>query len=249
MMNSRKLITTLLLMVAAFTTSHSASAAISLDRTRIVFSGQEKSTSLGVANENKQYPYLAQSWLEDEQGRRVNSPLTALPPLQRIEPGARGQVKIQALDNIAQALPQDRESLFYFNLREIPPVSDKPNTLQIALQTRIKMFYRPAALASGAEEGVWQKNLTLTKQGDRYEISNPSPYYVTVVDVARGLKSASVKEFMPLMIEPFGKKPLTVGVAAAGSSPVLTLIDDYGARPQAQFTCSGSTCRVSSVSR
>ncbi|MEX6226452.1 fimbria/pilus periplasmic chaperone [Providencia hangzhouensis] len=33
-------------------------------------------------------------------------------------------------------LPQDRESLFYFNLREVPPKSDKDNVLQIALQTQ-----------------------------------------------------------------------------------------------------------------
>ncbi len=31
-------------------------------------------------------------------------------------------------------LPQDRETVYYFNLREIPPKSNKPNTLQIALQ-------------------------------------------------------------------------------------------------------------------
>ncbi|WP_223346554.1 fimbria/pilus periplasmic chaperone, partial [Escherichia coli] len=40
----------------------------------------------------------------------------------------------------------DRESLFYYNVREIPPKSGKANTLQIALQTRIKLFWRPKAL-------------------------------------------------------------------------------------------------------
>jgi P pilus assembly chaperone PapD len=48
-------------------------------------------------------------------------------------------VKVQALP-AAKSLPQDRETVYYFNLREIPPRSDKANTLQIALQTRIKLF-------------------------------------------------------------------------------------------------------------
>ncbi len=51
-------------------------------------------------------------------------------------------------------LPQDRESLFYFNLREIPPRSDKPNSLQLALQTRIKFFYRPQSLVVEPEAHV-----------------------------------------------------------------------------------------------
>ncbi|MDN8683057.1 fimbria/pilus periplasmic chaperone, partial [Staphylococcus aureus] len=79
-----------------------------------------------------------QGWMEDVNGQKVESPLIVLPPIQRIEPGDKSQIKIQALPDIAK-LPQDRESVFYFNLREIPPRSDKPNVLQIALQTRIKL--------------------------------------------------------------------------------------------------------------
>lgn len=62
-------------------------------------------------------------------------------------------------------LPQDRESLFYFNLREIPPKSSKPNTLQLALQTRIKLFYRPAPLAVNPNDKPWQEKVTLTREG------------------------------------------------------------------------------------
>ncbi|MED5672825.1 fimbria/pilus periplasmic chaperone, partial [Enterobacter hormaechei] len=101
----------------------------SMDRTRIIFEGMQKSVSLNVANNNKQLPYLAQDWIENEKGEKITSPLIVLPPIQRIEPAKSSQVKIEALPAI-NSLPQDRESLFYFNLREIPPKSDKPNTLQ-----------------------------------------------------------------------------------------------------------------------
>lgn len=102
-----------------------ATAAVSLDRTRVIFDGAAKSVSLRLTNENKTLPYLAQGWVEDAQGKKITDPLVLLPPVQRIEPCEQSQIKVQSTAGI-QRLPQDRESLFYFNLREIPPKSSKP---------------------------------------------------------------------------------------------------------------------------
>jgi chaperone protein PapD len=220
-----------------------ANAAIALDRTRVIFDGSVQSVSLSVSNQNKQLPYLAQGWLEDVQGNKIQSPLTVLPPVQRIEPGKPSQVKIQALP-AAKMLPQDRESLYYFNLREIPPKSNKPNSLQIALQTRIKLFYRPAPIAPERNAAPWQEQLTLTKQGDKYLVNNPTPYYVTIVDAASRKDAASPQNFEPFMVPPKSSLPLTVSAGSVGGSPVLTYINDYGGRPQLTFSCSGNSCTV-----
>lgn len=67
--------------------SLSATAAVSLDRTRIIVEAKTPSVSLTIANESHQLPYLAQGWIEDQQGRKINSPFTVLPPVQRIEAG------------------------------------------------------------------------------------------------------------------------------------------------------------------
>ncbi len=133
---------------------YSVYAAIALDRTRVVFDGSEKSVSLNISNENKQLPYLAQGWIEDDKGNKITSPLTVLPPVQRVEANAKSQVKVQGLPAV-NGLPQDRESLFYFNLREIPPRSDKPNTLQVALQTRIKLFYRRKSASGDSNNNAY----------------------------------------------------------------------------------------------
>jgi len=220
-----------------------AQAAIALDRTRVIFDGDQKSVSLSVSNQNKQLPYLAQGWIEDEQGNKIQSPLTVLPPVQRIEPGKPSQVKIQALP-AAKLLKQDRETVYYFNLREIPPKSNKPNTLQIALQTRIKLFYRPAAVAMDKNATPPQEQLTLTKQGNTYVVNNPTPYYVTIVDAATKKGVEGVKGFEPVMVPPKDKLPLTVNASSLGNSPVLTYVNDYGGRPQLTFSCSGTTCNV-----
>ncbi|CAM3829658.1 fimbria/pilus periplasmic chaperone [Serratia silvae] len=221
----------------------SAMAAIALDRTRVIFDGSVTSVSLDVSNQNKQLPYLAQGWIEDEQGNKIQSPLTVLPPVQRIEPGKPSQIKIQALPAVKQ-LKQDRETVYYFNLREIPPKSSRPNTLQIALQTRIKLFYRPAGIAMDNNGTPPQEQLTLSKQGDKYVVNNPTPYYVTIVDAGNNKKGPGVNGFEPLMVPPQGSLPLTVSATAVGSSPVLTYVNDYGGRPQLSFTCSGSICKV-----
>jgi len=222
-----------------------ATAAISLDRTRIIFNGNDKSTSMSISNENKQLPYLAQGWIEDASGKKISNPLTVLPPVQRLEPGAKSQIKVQGLP-AAGTLPQDRETLFYFNLREIPPKSTKPNTLQLALQTRIKLFYRPDAIAvtNPQSSAPWQEKLTLTKQGDCFQVYNPTPYYVTLVDASSKKGGASAPGFEPLMVAPKSSAPLKVAAPALGNTPVLTYVNDYGGRPQLTFSCHGASCQV-----
>ncbi|WP_412779161.1 fimbria/pilus periplasmic chaperone [Morganella psychrotolerans] len=242
---SVKQISITVLAAAMLTATIQVQAAIALDRTRIIFNGAEKSVSLNVSNLNKELPYLAQGWIEDQSGQKVSAPLVVLPPVQRIEPGDKSQVKIQAIPDIA-ALPQDRESVFYFNLREIPPRSNRQNVLQIALQTRIKLFYRPEAIYATQTDltNPWQEKITLTRKGNNYEVNNPTAYYVTIVDALTGLQGKSLDGFTPLMVAPKSQGTLNLSAAALGNVPVLTYINDYGGRPQLQFSCQGTQCSV-----
>ncbi|EMN0829957.1 fimbria/pilus periplasmic chaperone [Providencia rettgeri] len=223
--------------------SSTANGAVSMDRTRVIFEGNQKSISLNISNNNKQLPYLAQGWIENTEGQKIQSPLVVLPPVQRLEPGKSSQVKIEALSAI-NTLPQDRESLFYFNLREIPPKSEKPNTLQIALQTRVKLFYRPKSIIPEKNGTPWQEKLTLEKQGDMYVVKNPTPYYVTIINATANTNSTNAKEFIPLMVPPFGQDNLGEKASLLGSSPVLTYINDFGGRPTLAFRCQSATCNV-----
>lgn len=233
------------LTILALGLSHDANAAVGLDRTRVIFDGGKDATSVNITNNNTQLPYLAQGWIEDEAGKKITSPLIVLPPVQRLEPGKQSQMKVQALP-AAKTLPQDRETVYYFNLREIPPRSDKPNTLQIALQTRIKLFYRPQAITPTQQDlsNPWQEKLTLTREGDRYQVNNPTPYYVTLVDARSAKDGKTLPGFEPLMIPPKGSLALGPTVKALGSTPHLAYVNDYGGRPLMAFTCSDNTCKV-----
>lgn len=217
-------------------------AAIALDRTRVVFNESDKSISLNISNENNQLPYLVQAWIEDENGKKINSPITVVPPLQRLEAQAKSQVRLLTLPDISK-LPKDRESIFYFNLREIPPRSDKPNTLQIALQTKVKLFYRPVAIIVNEVDHTapWQEKLLMKREGKKYSLENPTPYYVTIVSATTGTKK-DINEFNPLMLSPFSSGYLNVTAQQLGDSPILTYINDYGGHPQLSFQCNKSTC-------
>lgn len=222
------------------TVSLAAHASVTPDRTRLVFNESDKSISVTLRNNNEKLPYLAQSWLEDEKGNKITSPLAVLPPVQRIDAMMNGQVKIQALPDI-HTLPSDRESLFYYNVREIPPKTGKANTLQIALQTRIKLFWRPKALENVSMKNPWQHKVTLTRSGQEFTVNNPTPYFVVISNASAQKNGNPAAGFSPLVISPKTSVPLKVKM---DSVPVLTYVNDYGARMPLFFTCTGNTCQV-----
>lgn len=229
------------LMVASVCFMQFANAAISLDRTRVIFNGDEKSLALNITNENQQLPYLAQVWLEDSEHKKITTgPLVVTPPVQRMEAGGKSQVRIMTVPAISN-LPKDRESLFYFNLREIPPKSEKPNVLQIALQTQVKLFYRPVAIKT-APNTEWQKNVVVHRESGGVRISNPTPYYVTIIGLGNSKKEAETGKFDAVMLAPKSDEKIK---SAEVSTPWLTFIDDYGGRPSYEFKCTGQECKAS----
>ncbi|WP_390901199.1 fimbrial biogenesis chaperone [Serratia ficaria] len=229
------------LLLALSVGSVTAQAALTLDRTRVIYNADLKSISLNINNDNKKLPFLAQAWIEDSENRKVTSPLVVMPPLQRINAGERSLVRI-AKSQAAASLPGDRETLFYFNLREIPPRPEKSNVMQIALQSQIKLFYRPAALMP-EKNAVWQDKLVFNKFAGGLRIENPSPYYVTLSGMKRKTHKeggGEVRGFKPTMIAPKSSVAITLP-GPVPDSFVVTYINDYGGQPELKFSCRGGT--------
>ncbi|SSN06714.1 fimbrial protein StfD [Klebsiella pneumoniae] len=70
MMSVKQTRLSVLAVAAVLLASAQSHAAIALDRTRVIFNGAEKSVSLNVSNLNKELPYLAQGWIEDQNGEK-----------------------------------------------------------------------------------------------------------------------------------------------------------------------------------
>lgn len=223
----------------------SSQAALSVNRSRFIFDENEKTVSVLVTNTDKLTPYLAQGWLEDENDKKVPGPMMVLPPLQRMEPGEKTIVRIMALPDVDK-LPKDRESVFYFNMREIPPKSEKNNVLTLAMQTRLKIFWRPESIKvdPSATNIPGIKNITLKKTIEGYIISNPTPYHITFVDVLNDVKTGKDK-MKPLMVKPkctallpFNNDMKTMG---------LVFVNDFGTKQVLNFECNEGVCAAKSI--
>jgi P pilus assembly chaperone PapD len=140
----------------------------------------------------------------------------------------------------AALLPQDRESLFYFNVREVPPKSDRPNVMQLALHTKIKLFYRPKAILP-EKYSRWDNQLVLQKVNGGYRVENPTPYYMTVIGITPAPNMAVAKGFQSVMVAP---KSTAMVSSSHFTTPHVTTINDFGGKPTLPFSCNGNVCRA-----
>ncbi|MGG4607738.1 fimbrial biogenesis chaperone [Providencia sp. Me31A] len=218
-------------------------AAVSLDRTRAIFPGDKNSIVLNIENTNDNTAYLAQSWLEDEHGKKIeDGELVALPPLQSLSPKTKGIVQISQT-GFAENLPADRESLFYFNLREIPPKAKEGNVLQVALQTNIKLFYRPSGILAKANTD-YQRELVLTETPQGYKVKNPTPFHITIIGLGKTEKDAVESDIPVFMAKPFSDIEIK---SKKLNQFFLTYLNDFGGKKSIPFSCQQAQCTATKI--
>lgn len=217
-----------------------AQAAIVPDRTRVIFNEGEPAAIVTITNKSTTYPYLVQSWLEDAKGNKITSPLMVVPPLQRVEANERNVLRIAKLPGTE--LPADRETVFYLNIREVPPKTDTPNTLQIALHTQMKLFYRPKAVQP-ARDVDWTMPMTLRVDSAAHTLvfDNPTPYHITIVNLAAGAQKTPVP-LEPVMVSPMSRTDVPFK-AATPSTLFVTHVDDYGGQVAVEYACEAGACK------
>ncbi len=140
-----------LLCATAFITSFQACADIVISGTRIIYPQSSKDVVVGLENRGNK-PLLVQTWLDDGRDdvnpQELKLPFVITPPVSRIDPKKGQSLRITYM---GKSLPQDRETLYWFNVLEIPPKSkaangENLNQLQLAFRTRIKFIFRPDGL-------------------------------------------------------------------------------------------------------
>ena len=169
--------------VAAF----QASADIVISGTRIIYPQSVKDVVISLENRG-QRPLLVQTWLDDGRDttnpQELKLPFVITPPVSRVDPHKGQSIRITYL---GQPLPQDKESMFWFNALEIPPKAklkegESPNQLQLAFRTRIKLFFRPDGLKGTPGQAVKDLKWSLQKQNGNYALvaQNNSPWNVSL---------------------------------------------------------------------
>ncbi len=223
-----------------------AQASVVIMGTRVVYPATQKSINVQL-NNNDESPALIQSWLDTGNAAAapdsIHVPFIITPPIFRMEPKSGQTIRIVYT---GESLPQDRESLFYLNVLDIPA---KPkveensensegnnNYLQLAVRSRIKFFFRPDNL-NVTPDDAYQK-VTWHQEGAlRIKAINPTPYYITYNKISVGQDKQLTPVEQSGMIAPFSSK-----IFSLKEKPTLTnkvtwvVVNDYGGYQQGEST-------------
>ncbi|MGE6184068.1 molecular chaperone [Aeromonas media] len=203
---------------------------VQISGTRVIYPANAREVTLELTNKGST-PSLVQVWI-DAGDRRIRPgaealPFLVTPPITRIE-AQRGQSL--RLAYLGQGLPQDRQSVFWLNVLEVPPSVKSTqvgqNLVQLAFRSRIKMFYRPSGLAGSPAEAVsrlgWQG-----LEGGGLRVSNPGPFHINLSEVLLSGPHLAWREGG--VLPPYGSLSLPMaGAVPAGARGRLRWIDDDG---------------------
>lgn len=80
--------------------------------------------------------------------------------------------------------------------------------MQVAMQSRIKLFWRPESIRKKAGEET-EMQLSVTLSGKTMRLKNPTPYFITLAWLSNNGKTM-MPGFDSLMISPFATSTLTL---------------------------------------
>lgn len=153
-----------------------AHASVTVGGTRVIYDGSKKETSISVANKDG-VANLVQSWISPvDSSSPSTDAIIITPPLFRLNAGDKNVLRIV---RSGMALPEDKESMYWLNVKGIPSTNgEQPNnSIQIAVNSRIKLIYRPKSLKGSSPESVTAK-LSWKLAGNMLTVNNPTPYYM-----------------------------------------------------------------------
>lgn len=217
------------------------------EKSRIVFNGKNTVQPSMLVNTNE-YPVVVQLWVDNGEFNKspelTPSSFIITPVMSRMPPKKINSVKI-IYSGAGAEMSEDRESLFWLNIFEVPPVNKSPsseNEIALSMLTQIKLIYRPEKLEI-SENNLIAKLDSLTfrlikksKGGTELVINNPTEYIASLANIE--LKGQENNKSVTFISEDLKsvtilpKSTETVSVDKVGPSAIVGidywLIDDSG---------------------
>lgn len=235
---THRIISTVFLAMAFVTATPHAAAGVVVNGTRVVYPADKREVTISITN-SSETPSLVQTWLDagDPHSKPGESkvPFVLTPPLFRLDP-----TRVQSLRLVYthDPLPVDRESLFWLNVLDIPPRAaanaELPNQLELAFKHRMKVFFRPAGLASSAADAparlTWK---ALSSEGKliSIQVSNPTAYHVSLTQISATIDGHPVVAKAD-MVDPFASRTFELPEAVTGPRGAVSVeywfVNDYG---------------------
>ncbi len=195
-------------------------AGILLGSTRVVIENGRNEGSVNVHN-REDNNYLIQSWVLDKSEVPTDD-IALTPPLFKLNANTSNALRIV----ITKDLPQDRETLYWLNVKFIPSVKKSNldnNSLSFALNNRIKIIYRPESLSGESINQAFEK-IIIKKSGNALKIKNPTKYFINISKIS--INNKNIKN--PGYIEPETEVSLDLPGNNKNGNLEYILIDDLG---------------------
>jgi len=219
-----KLTQAILAATLTFAACAQAMAAFTLNGTRFIYEEGRKNISFEVTN-NAEQTYGGQVWIENSDPQNSTVYLVPQPSFFKVDARNKQIVRIMSVN---ESLPKDRESLFWLNVQEVPPKPEakEGNVLAIAMNTKVKLFYRPKAIAGERQDA--EKRLQIELRGNTSWLKNPTPYYMAIASVSSNGKTVKLPASAASAIArlaPFSE--VSLGTALSGKISV-SAVNDWG---------------------
>ena len=214
-------------------------AEIIIHGTRVVYPSDAREVTLQLSNDGES-PSLVQVWIDEGDPSSTpdqsKAPFILTPPISRVE-GQKSQfIRITSLP-IVDALSKTEESLFWLNVLDIPP---KPSTsaqgknftpdnfLQLAVRSRIKLFYRPSDIKQNVT--LAPEKIQWRSQDSSLLAKNPTPFYITITSITQESAGETIDILSEgLMLKPFSEQSVLLK-SPSTQNMTFTTINDYGGR-------------------
>lgn len=244
--------------MALLAVTGAAHAKVVIHGTRVVYPAHDPEVIVRLSNLATDKPSVMQIWLDagnaSSSPDEVAVPFVTTPPVFRIEAGGSQSIR---LSYTGEPLPEDRESLFWMNVLEIPPVpEDAANApqLQFSYRTRLKTFFRPRGLETvdalkAPSLMTWSLQPAVSGRPAKLKVVNPTPFHVSLASVqtVQGEKRVGTKRGNNAeanLVRPFSSQEFELNESAepvGGTQIEFIAVGDYGNRDK--FTAPMASAR------
>lgn len=217
-------------------TAFHASAVVNAEKTRVVFNSGSIAESLSLVNSEKE-PVVVQVWTDNGDPTvspdKVHTPVVINPPVFKMKPGEMRNIRLLMVS--AGSLPQDRESLYWLNIYQIPPNTETQHKdekrVVLPLKIRMKVFFRPEKVGELKESDIQKLQFSIDREpgSKTLLIQNPTPWHLTLSSLRSG-----ETELSGVMVAPFTSERVEIPAGKNLSDKVeYDVINDNGTRWQA----------------
>lgn len=204
----------IIMLIVVFFLSYSTASysSVTMLKTRIVYSSDSRFEVLKFMN-NDEIPYIMQIWADKNNPNstpdNADAPFVIQPPVFRIDPKTGRDAR---LIYTGEGLPQDKESIFYLNVAQIPPKDlnkdiKEGNSFTVIVHHRLKIFYRPTAIVSQLNN--IEKQISFSKESNgNIKVKNDSPFFMSFAQLEATNASGQKFIFKSTMVSPLSTEVL-----------------------------------------